>query len=178
MAELTVDITYGGALYSAAKEIEKVDEIEEEAFAVLDVFKENGDFFKLLNYPGLSAGEKKDLVKNIFGGRVMKELENFLCILIDNHRIGRYEQIVKEYRKTKNREEGIAFGTVYSVQPLAQERIDKLQADVSELLGETVRLENETDKTLIGGVKVLIDGKIIDATLRARLESIGSAIKS
>ena len=178
MAELTVDMTYGGALYSAAREMEKVEAIEEEAFAVLDVFKDNADFFKLLNYPGLSGEEKKDLVKNVFGGRISKELENFLCILIDNHRIGRYEQIVKEYRKTKNREEGIAFGTVYSVEPLEQERIDKLQADVSGLLGETVRLENETDKTLIGGVKVLIDGKIIDATLRGRLESIGNAIRS
>lgn len=177
MAELTVDITYGGALYSAAKEMGMVDQIEEEAFAVLDVLKENGDFFKLLNYPGLSGEEKKTVIKDVFDGRVSQELLNFLYILIDNHRMIRYEQIVREYRKIKNQEEGIAFGTVYSAQPLAQERMDKLQADVSKLLGETVRLENETDKKLIGGVKVFIDGKIIDASLRARLENMGNAIR-
>ena len=177
MAELTVDRTYGGALFSAAHDVGKVSEIEEEAFAVLDVFKENGDFFKLLNFPGISMAEKKDIIKNVFSGRICEELENFLYILIDNHRIGRYEQIVKDFKKLRNEEEGVAFGTVYSAQPVSEERMASIQQKVSDLLGENVKLENEIDKTLIGGVKILIDGKIIDASLRSRLESLGNSMK-
>ena len=52
-----------------------------------------------------------------------------------------------------------------------------MQQKVSDLLGENVKLENEIDKTLIGGVKILIDGKIIDASLRSRLENLSNAMK-
>ena len=39
------------------------------------------------------------------------------------------------------------------------------------------QLENEIDKTLLGGVKILIDGKIIDASVKSRVEALAEAIK-
>ena len=45
MAELTVDLTYGSALYQAAVETNKKDLILDEAFQVQDVFENNPDFF-------------------------------------------------------------------------------------------------------------------------------------
>ena len=55
MAELTVDLTYGTALYEAAGDVDKRDEIAENADWVLDVFRENPDLQNFINYPAISA---------------------------------------------------------------------------------------------------------------------------
>ena len=44
-------------------------------------------------------------------------------------------------------------------------------------MGGNVVLENRTDKSLIGGVKILVNGKIIDASIRNRLNKIASEIR-
>ena len=83
MAELTVDLTYGSALYQAAVETNKKDLILDEAFQVQDVFEREPEFFEFLNYPAISAIEKKDVLKNVFEGRICQELLNLLYVLTD-----------------------------------------------------------------------------------------------
>lgn len=178
MAELTVDNTYGIALYDAAKDLGKVDSMLEEAEAVLEIFKREKSFYSYLKHPAVSAADKKQTLKEVFSGRISQEMLNFLYVLEDKRRIGNYERIVRAYRKLKDEEEGKATGVVYSVVPLNEEQMEKLQGQTSALLRTNVVLRNEIDKNLIGGVKVLVDGKIIDASLKKRLEDLTAAIKS
>ena len=59
MAELTVDLTYGSALYEAAEDVGKRDEIAKNADWVLEVLRDNPDLQNFINYPAISAREKK-----------------------------------------------------------------------------------------------------------------------
>ena len=176
MAELTVDLTYGSALYQAAVETEKVDLILDEAFQVLDIFEREPEFFEFLNYPAISAIEKKDVLKNVFEGKICQELLNLLYVLTDKGRTARYSKIIKAYKDMVDREEGVTYGTVYSVEPLKEAQISRLEEQVSELLQQKTKLENELDPKLIGGIKILVDGRIIDASFRKRLQDLGSQL--
>ena len=118
MAELTVDLTYGSALYQAAVEVNKKDLILEEATQVLDVFEKEPEFYEFINYPAISAKEKKEVLAKVFEGRICQELLNLLYVLVDKGRTARYAKIVKAYKNMVDREEGITYGTVYSVEPL------------------------------------------------------------
>lgn len=178
MAELTVDKTYGTALYDAAKDLDRVDSIQEEAEAILEIFKREKTFYSYLKNPAVSAAEKKGALKNVFSGRISQEMLNFLYVLEDKGRFGHYERIVKAYIKLRDEEEGKATGVAYSVVPLKQEQLEKLQEQASKLLSTNVVLRNEIDKSLIGGVKVLVNGRLIDASLKKRLEDLTAAIKS
>ena len=95
MAELTVDLTYGTALMEAARELGKEDQILDEAQAVAQLIEEEPDLHKFINYPGVSADEKKEVLKNIFEGRICEELLNFLYILVDKRRSMNFGRIVK-----------------------------------------------------------------------------------
>lgn len=176
MAELTVDLTYGSALYQAAVETNKKDLILDEAFQVQDVFENNPDFFEFLNFPGISAIEKKDVLKNVFEGKICQELLNLLYVLTDKGRTARYSKIIKAYKDMVDREEGITYGTVYSVEPLKEAQISKLEDQLSALLQEKTKLKNELDPKLIGGFKILVDGRILDASIRKRLQDLGSKL--
>ncbi len=176
MAELTVDLTYGSALYQAAVETNKKDLILDEAFQVLEIFDSEPELFKFINYPAISAKEKKEVLKNIFEGRICQELLNLLYVLTDKGRTAHYSKIIKAYKDMVDREEGVSYGTVYSVEPLNEAQIIKLEEQLTALLQKKVKLENEIDQKLIGGIKILVDGRIIDASFRKRLQDLGSKL--
>jgi ATP synthase F1 delta subunit len=176
MAELTVDLTYGSALYQAAVETNKKDLILDEAFQVQDVFENNPDFFEFLNFPGISAIEKKDVLKNVFESKICQQLLNLLYVLTDTGRTARYSKIIKAYKDMVDREEGVTYGTVYSVEPLKEAQISKLEEQLTALLKEETKLENKLDASLLGGFKVMVDGRIIDASIRKRLQDLSSQL--
>lgn len=173
MAELTVDTTYGNALFQAAVEAGKENLILDEACQVLGIFEQEPDLYAIINYPAISAKEKKDVLKNIFEGRISKELLNFLYILIDKGRTRHFSKMIRAYKDLINKEEGCAYGTIFSVQPLKEEQLKKFEEQMSNLLRYKVKLENKQDSKLLGGVKILVDGKIVDASVRKRLDDLG-----
>lgn len=176
MAELTVDLTYGSALYQAAVERNKVDLILEEANEVLDIFEKEPEFYKFINYPAISAIEKKEVLKKVFEGKICQELLNLLYVLTDKGRTARFSKIIKAYKDMIDHEEGITYGTVYSVEPLTDAQMKKMESQLTDLLKEETRLDNKLDSSLIGGMKVLVDGRIIDASIKKRLQDLSSKL--
>lgn len=176
MAELTVDLTYGSALFQAAEETDKKDLILDEACQVLGIFEQEPNFYAFINYPAISAREKKDVLKRVFEGQICQELLNLLYVLVDKGRTRHFPKIIKVYKDMINHEEGYSYGTVYSVEDLKPEQIAKFEQQTSELMQKKIRLDNQLDPKLIGGVKILVDGRIIDASIRKRFQDLGSKI--
>ncbi|MCQ4638047.1 ATP synthase F1 subunit delta [Anaerovorax odorimutans] len=176
MAELTVDLTYGSALFQAAEETGKKDLILEEACEMLGIFEQEPDFYAFINYPAISAREKKDVLKKVFQDRICQELLNLLYVLVDKGRTRHFPKIIKAYKEMINHEEGYSYGSIYSVEPLKPEQLAKFEEQTSQLMQTQVKLENQLDPKLIGGVKILVDGRIIDASIRKRFEDLGNKI--
>ncbi|MDO4518005.1 MAG: ATP synthase F1 subunit delta, partial [Bacillota bacterium] len=168
MAELTVDMTYGTALFEAAEEVGKKQEILEEASSILDIMNDEPDLAKFLNYPGIGADEKKRVISEAFEGKICDELLNFLFVLVDKRRVSSLRGIIKEYKTLVEKEDGVSYGVVYSVIKLSEDRLSELEEETSKLLQTKVKLENEIDPKLIAGVKILVEGKLIDASYKKR----------
>ena len=177
MAELTVAMTYGNALFQAAKETGKTALIKEELDGIVEIFKSEDDFLNFLNTPCIAAAEKKPVIEKVFQGKICDELLNFLFILIDKGRTRHLFKIAEIYGEFLNQEEGVAYGKIYSAYPLPEDKIAKFEEETGKLIKENVRLENEIDKTLLGGVKILIDGKIIDASVKSRIDALAETIR-
>ena len=133
MAELTVDLTYGTALFEAAGEVGKKEVIMEEAEELLQVLEEEPELKAFMDYPAISAEEKKRVLGNIFEGKLCEELLNFLYILVDKRRTAGLPKMIKVYKRLADREDGVSYGTVYSVIPLSQDRIRELEERIGKL---------------------------------------------
>lgn len=177
MAELTIEMTYGSALYQAAQELGKEKQILEEAQALIDLLKETPDLQALLDNPTISPKEKKVVVQQIFEGRICDELLNLLYVLLDKRRARNLPHIIKTYKSLIDKEHGVSYGKIFSVQPLSAARLKEFEEETSKLLKSRVSLENETDRSLIGGVKIFVEGKVLDASLKKRLQDLGNTIK-
>lgn len=176
MAELTVDMTYGTALFDAASELGKVDQIRRESEDILRVFEEEPDLKEFVNYPAISAEEKKNVLQNVFKGAICDELMNFLFVLIDKRRMGHFPRIIKAYSGLVDHEEGFAYGTVYSAVPLDEKRLSEIEEETSKLINEKVKLTNEIDAGLMAGIKILVEGKVIDASYKKKFDEMASQL--
>ncbi len=176
MAELNVGTVYGHALFQVATELNKKDEILEEAEAVLQVLEKEKDFFKLMTSPAISVASKKSIIKSVFEGHISNELLNFCYVMIDKRRFTHFSKGIKAYKEYYDQEEGFANGKIYSVVALSDEKIEAFEKETGKLLQKNIKLKNEIDKKLIGGVKILIDGKILDASIKKRLEDLAEDI--
>lgn len=175
--ELTVSRVYGQALYDAAVELGRVDEIEKETEQISVIFKREKEFYEILTDPSLSVARKKNLLKSIFEGRVSKETVSFLFILADKGRLQNYSDILNEFARLKKESEGLGEGVAYSASPLTDEQLEKLEKEAGKLLGKRIRLKNMIDDNLIGGIKIIAEGKMIDASIRSRLDRLFTEIK-
>ena len=176
MAELTVEGTYGYALYLAAKELDKIQLILGETKEVLSVLENEPGFVDFINTPVIPAKEKKAVLEKVFGDKISDELLNLFFILVDKGRAKQIAKIFRAYEAKINEVEGYAVGKILSVVPLTEEQIKKFEEQTEKLLKERIKLENEVDVRLLGGIKIFINGKVIDASLRNRLDSLTSAI--
>lgn len=170
--ELIVAMTYGRAIFDAARELDKIDEIREEIEAIDGILKKEPDYVSLLSNPAIPLAEKKAMVRNVFEGRISQEVLSFLYILVDKDRMNHYHRIVKEYLKLMDKYRGQAYGKIYSAVPLTEEQVAEFEEQTGKLLREKIQLKNKVDKNLLGGVKILIDGKMIDASLRSGLNGL------
>ena len=177
MAELTVDMTYAEALYQAAKENGKTEQVMEDCRGFLDVLKTDDEFNRFLLSPAISQSDKIEVIQKILTGRSTDLFKNFLCVLVEKHRVNEYARIVRAYQKLFEEKEGVVDGVIYSVLPLAADKIKAFEEETSKLLGENIELENLTDPSLIGGVRIMVDGRIIDASIKSRINKLAQEIR-
>lgn len=177
MAELTVDLTYGKALFDAATELGMTETILEEGQALTDIFKKEPAFYEFICTPIVSAAQKKEALSNVFSGKISKELLNFLFILIDKRRTREFTNIIKRYKLILDQSQGFSTGTIFSATPLSAEQISTFEEKTGKLIQKKVRLENKTDTTIIGGIRIFIEGKVIDATIKKRLKDLEETLR-
>ena len=170
--ELIVGMTYGKALFDAAMELDKIEQIKEEIEEIKKIFETEEDYFGLLCNPAIPEVKKKLLVRNVFEGKVCPEVLSFLLILVGKGRMLYYRMITNEYIRLMDEHLGVAEGVIYSAVPLSETQMAKFEDEAGKLMKEKIELRNEVDKKLIGGVKLLIEGKLIDASLRGRLNDL------
>ena len=172
MGDSLVPLTYGKALYDAAKEGGMEERIGEELKVVTGIIRSEDGLRRLLGNPTVTAEEKKELVRQIFAGHVYRELVNFLYVLIDKGRTGCLAGAAKQYRLLYEQDRGLAHGKVISAVPLSEAQVSEAGRQISGLLQKEITLENSVDPSVIGGIKIQVEGKMIDLTLRHELEQM------
>jgi len=178
MENYNVNDVYGTALYEASSELWKTSEFRGALSDIDNVFKEFPEFFQLLKTPAMPASQRKESAQNVMGGKIPDEILNFIYILIDKRRIGQFKGIVKIFEKKVDQAEGITKGRIVSASPLTEKQIKSFEEQTSKLMKLNVTLMPETDKTIIGGVRVYVEGKLIDASIRKKLDDLKEQLLS
>ena len=126
------------------------------------------------NYP---AAKVAGLFISILTGKLTGEGENFVRVLAENGRLEVLAEIRSQYEVLKNEREGVVEAEVYSAFEMDQAQVTDLVSRLEKKTGRKVKARVSVDKTLIGGVKIVIGDKVIDGSVRAQLAALETALK-
>lgn len=164
-----IDKEYATALFSLATEKDAVDEYEKSLIEIGDIFKENPDYVKLLESPAIPLSERIGFIDNAFDNTYTEYIVSFIKVLCENGHIAQIVSCIEAFcdlvRIYKNR----TIATIYYVEPLTQEQKTALIEKLQKISGKIIEPEFIKDDSLIGGIKVQIDDKIMDGSIRNRL---------
>lgn len=162
---------YANALFDLATE-EKIDEVLlKEIKIIQDLFEKNPGLIPLFAQSQISKEAKKELIDQAFGW-AHPYVVNTLKLLIDKHRALIVIDFCKGFRNLYNESHNIIQGIAYTVFALSDEELRALENDISEKEKCSIELVNRIDPTLLKGIKIRYGDKVIDASLKARIEAL------
>ena len=178
MAKL-VSSTYSQALFETGIEDGTLENLYEEAGVVLTVLEENPDFSRLMNHPKILREEKEQIVESVFKGRLSDEFTGFLKIIVANRRYGDIDSIIADFvRKVKEYKK---IGVAYVTTPLELSEAQK-EAVKQKLLDTTgyvsMEMNYQLDESLIGGMVIRIGDRVVDSSIKTKLEELKKELSS
>jgi len=162
---------YAEALYRLASEQGKVDQIDSEYEQLLADTTEVPEVNLFLAHPLVSRQKKNRLIEQAFP-QLSVYLRNLMHLLIRNGREDYLGLIFEEFLSLRAEEEGVIRVQVATAQEFSSDDRSRLTDRLTEALGRRVKLEERLDPGLLGGVRLEVDGRVIDGTLRAKLEGL------
>jgi F-type H+-transporting ATPase subunit delta len=128
--------------------------------------------------PNLHAAKVAGLFLSILSGKLSGEMENFVRVLAENGRLDVLGEIRAQYEALKNEREGVVEAEVHSAFEMDPAQTADLVSRLEKKTGRKVRAKVSVDKSLIGGVKIVIGDKVIDGSARAQLGALENTLKA
>ena len=163
---------YGQSLYDLALSENLTDEILNEMEAVGQIFKENPDYITLLSEPSVPKKERLKLVDEAFDGQLHEYMLSFIKILIERGILRQFTACTKRFRASYNTDHGIAEALVTSAVKLDDSQVNALKAKLESISGKKILLTQKTDESVLGGIRVEVEGKLYDGTVQGRLDEL------
>jgi F-type H+-transporting ATPase subunit delta len=101
---------------------------------------------------------------------------NFVKVLIENQRLAVLPEVAAQFRRLKNRAEGVADCLIESAFPLTDAQVAELLASLSKKFGQKLKPEVRVNADLIGGVRATVGDQVLDGSVRARLTDMQTAL--
>ena len=163
---------YAVALFTLAQETDSTEEISAALDTVSAVMKENPEYMDLLASPNISKAERVEAVEQAFTGFVPDYVVSFLSLFCEKGRIRNLSECISEYKQLCDAANKISVADVSSAVELSEEEKTALQKKLEKMCGNSVVLNCSVDPSLIGGMVVSVDGKVIDGSIRHRLHEL------
>lgn len=167
-----VNNEYAKALFELALETGSAKEISSALDFVLEEMEENPEYIDFLSSPNIPKAERIAAIEQAFTGSVPEYVVFFLSILCERERIRSIKECISEYKRLCDAADKISVACVRSAVELSDGQKTALTEKLQKLCGNRVVLDCTVDETLIGGMTVELDGKVIDGSIRRKLHEL------
>jgi F-type H+-transporting ATPase subunit delta len=129
-----------------------------------------------LEDPALPLEARIEALTRGLGGDLLPGLRNLVVLVLRRRRLETLGAIAAEFRRLYNRRAGIVEATAYSAQPLSDDDVAELRRRLQDVIDGTIELKVEVDPSLIGGIAVRFGDRLIDGSVRGRLERLRNTL--
>ena len=169
--------TYAIGLMELVTQEELVDECYRDLRKINDALNYDEVLHRYIESEYVSNADKKERLQEYFDNRLDDSVLDALFLVADEiPRKHMQDELVHEFLTYYYQSRGIIFGAVYSARTLAEGDLRILEETFTRKLEKTIRLENKVDKSLIGGVKVVIGDSVWDGSYKSQMEDLRNAM--
>ena len=176
MKSLAVSERYAEALFELARDGNKVAQFGNRLNEVLDVLNKYPELSQIIYHPVVTKEDKKQVLHQIFEKELPTPLMNFLFLLVDKKREKLLPDIISQYSRLRNELNKTVVAQVVTAIPLYTDSKNLLQKELEDYLDQQVIMECYVDKAILGGVRIKIEDRLIDASLKSQLQALAQTL--
>ena len=169
---------YATALFELAREQDALDKVAKKLNRFEEALDASADLVRLVKSPVFSAEEQGKALAAILEELKIEGLTaNFLLLVAKNRRLFAAPDMSRGFRAMLARYRGEASASVVSASKLTEAQATALKQALKAALGKEVMLEERVDPSLLGGLVVKVGSRMVDTSLRTKLNSLKVAMK-
>ena len=161
---------YSESLFDLAIEENKLDDYLNDMKLVDEVLESDPQFVQFFSHVLIKDDVKCQLIDESFKGNINEYVLNFLKLLVKKRRIRYIGEIVKAFITLSHRHLGIEEGIIYSPYQLSTKEVQEIEQVMSKKENKKVTLKVRLDPSLVGGVKVEVNNRIYDGSIKNKVE--------
>lgn len=172
LAETTLARPYARAAFGLAESAGTVEGWSS-ALARAAAAVETDAMRRIIGHPKVDEEMLTALFDDVFGESADRAFRSFLTVLMHYRRLPLLPEIAEQFEQLRRSSEQRLRVQVTSAVEMEPAQLEKLAERLRERFGTDIEMETETDSDLIGGLVVRAGDKVIDASVRGRLEQLG-----
>jgi F-type H+-transporting ATPase subunit delta len=169
---------YATALFELALEQRALDQVAADLDRFNQALDASADLLRLIKSPVFSAEEQGRALEAVLAPLKIEGLtRNFLLLAAKNRRLFATPDMIRAFRAMLARHRGETSATVIAAAKLTESQLTALKQALKAALGNEVMLEERVDPALLGGLVVKVGSRMVDTSLRTKLNSLKVAMK-
>ena len=162
---------YARALFEVSKEKNEQEKIENDAINFQTILKESRDFQNFIKNPTQTLDQQNKAI-DLISERLnfSKSFKNFFLLLIEKRRIFFVKKILESFLKLCSQKRGEIKASLISSKELSQTDLNKINIELSNAMGSSLKFNYKVDKELIGGLKLQLGSIMIDTSIKNKLK--------
>lgn len=169
---------YASALFDLAVEQGKAADVEQDLTSFQALIDESADLRRLVKSPAFTGGDQVKAISAIVDRAGLSTISaNFLRVIARNRRLYVVSDMIRAYRQLAARARGEIDAEVVSAAPLTEAQVVQLSDTLKAAVGKDVRIQTRVDSALLGGLVVKVGSRMIDSSLKTKLNSLKTRMK-
>ena len=169
---------YAAALFELAKDQRQVEKVETDVKSFQSMLANSEDLRRLVQSPVITAGAQEQALGALMGKVGISGLTaNIVKLLARNRRLFAVGDILKNFRALLARERGEVTAEVATAHALTQAQMQVLSDTLRTSIGKNGQINTRVDPNLLGGLIVKVGSRMIDSSLRTKLDNLKVAMK-
>jgi F-type H+-transporting ATPase subunit delta len=165
-------VAYARSLLELAEQRQQMQQVDEELRGLREVIETNPTFGAFLRDPSIGEPERKEMLDRVFGGKLSPLLMNFLGVVNAHGRLGKLEEVARAYDELLDERLGKIEVDVTVAQRLGGDELEQVRKSVSAALKKDAVVHQYVDESIIGGIVLRVQDRLIDASVKAQLEGM------
>lgn len=166
----SVSRAYASALVELAEADGQLSEVADELEQLSELIAREPALKSLLSTRALSVSERAGAIERLFKGQVSELVYRFLQVVNQKDRINKLAGIIDAFGDVVAERKGIVEVDIHVASKLDDAQAQRVAQGIGQSLGKEVALHQYVDEKLIGGLKIRIGDKLIDASVATQLK--------